>query len=37
MSEVLYHKEGLFGPRLELHIAPEGLALVDGGAGGVAE
>lgn len=28
MAEVLYHKTGLFGRGVELHIAPEGLTLV---------
>jgi type II secretory ATPase GspE/PulE/Tfp pilus assembly ATPase PilB-like protein len=28
MAEVLYCKQGLTGPKLELHIAPEGLTLV---------
>ena len=28
MAEVLYHKPGLFGPTVELHMAPEGLTLV---------
>lgn len=28
MAEVLQHKPGLFGPKLELHIAPEGLTMV---------
>lgn len=31
MAEVLYHKEKPLGPKLELHIAPEGLALVGRG------
>lgn len=28
MAEVLYHKPSLFGSRIELHMAPEGLTLV---------
>ena len=28
MAEVFYHKEGAFGRRIELHVAPEGLTLV---------
>jgi len=31
MAEILYHKSGLLGPKTELHIAPEGLALVGKG------
>lgn len=33
MAEVLYVKQGLMGPKLELHIAPEGLTLVQSGTG----
>lgn len=28
MAEVFYHKEGAFGPRIELHVAPEGVTIV---------
>ncbi|MCL5103856.1 MAG: GspE/PulE family protein [Armatimonadetes bacterium] len=31
MAEILYHKQGFLGPKLELHIAPEGLTLVGRG------
>ncbi len=33
MAEVLHIKQGLIGPRAELHIAPEGLTLVQVGTG----
>jgi len=33
MAEVLYVKQGLIGPKLELHIAPEGLTLVQSDTG----
>lgn len=33
MAEILQVKQGLTGPRLELHIAPDGLALVEVGTG----
>jgi len=33
MAEILHAKQGLIGPKLELHIAPEGLTLVEAGTG----
>lgn len=33
MAEILHVKQGLMGPKLELHIAPEGLTLVQVGTG----
>ncbi len=37
MAEVLHHKTSLFGPALELHMAPEGLTLVGRGGPDAAE
>lgn len=37
MAEILYHKQGVFGPKLEMHIAPEGLTLIGRGGRDSAE
>ena len=37
MAEVLYCKRGLTGPKMELHIAPEGLTLVGRAGNGSTE